>query len=1433
MKRAIGLFVVFVVLAFSASCYSQNWWDIEYDCSVLPNQATPPWGHWGTGGITTVDNGILHIVDNSTLTENSWNINNLIRANYTYEIRLKIGSISNGSFLHAVYARPISGEGRNLIFSTNQVGLQSNSGEIYYTMNTTDKYHVYRVIGSLDSIYLFIDGYFALAFTNPGDGQAFFRWGAMGNNPVSDAYWDYIRIDTTDRIFPSSFQSMVAYWPLDEVSGDTVYDFSENSNNGIASNAEIVPGCIGSGTARQFGTSTKFIMIPNHPSINFSSDFSITAWIKLDSLPHAGGEGKIIFKCPSAGSSKRYEVSVGPDGKLYFNIADGNPVTNQVRSTQSLPIGSCIFITAVRQNSNLKLFINAIPDSVRSGVTTESQINNAQLYLGYRQTSSDQPFPGVIDEVRLFNYALSDSQIINIYSDNGRPNINCDNPLEYYYSPDSNTTGLWHFCEGIGSSSHDNSNHNQDAAIYGATWVPYGKYGNGLQFDNDSVVVSLSDQSFMSGPHTWEVWINPDTIGPQQAIMSMWNYNQQIPLFLKPSGKLSFRIVNPTNALDIESKSTLQAHQWYHVGGQWDGDTVSIIINGQIDTSMFLNYDPTVPTDNNIYLGKLAHSVNYSYFKGKIDEVRISNLARYHNVGSPAHILIDTLMVWDHGTQSLRIQNPSSTDSILITDRIRFYGHIVDQNGRVIPGASITAFNSFDYVYDTTYCIDTIMTDNNGVFIFPDTIEAPSGLLCPNADVFPFWFSASSDVAIPIMIQVLDNSMSMEAIADSLVEIYNAIFPDSLYAIGLPDTSDPLVVSFKPYPQNPTVLDDISNNKFFEGFVSCYHGPVDYSFLYDSTESDTNAWINRGARLSLKRVSSVVDTLHNYFNHNNRIRLLALKDQYGTWHNVASQNMVLVDWGEVWNYVSYGIEGFLCAASIIGTAGPGGLIGCVPLAFHFASDYAIRPYVIPWACDDVFKARDPNQCRAIGEVGIGVASIAIAGGVSGVTSSTSQHIRWIANPRNLFFGRPRAYAELVGDITDIATVGETSFNLGELSAEYNYHPLRNEVQAFGFDNYSYTPLVQGNLSGLNIGTYATMTTPAIQNIISPAYDNNSNPQCLNFTINSSKPYYSPGNITPIPPCITLSNTFGSLEVTNIVSDDDNYTYDVSVPISELQEHLGWQSSQTWNVMITSQGYDLVSNQCSEQCNGGYCPVSTSITITLSNNSFVNIPQNACTEPAFYSFTPYTALGTSGSPRKYPGNFTETTTAPSRFFGPAYRFSPTNLVFSLPVNVGISIAPNNVGSIGDSVLALARFDSTLDEWQICGTSLDTEQWVISGTTLKSGIFRIGVFPPGADCQYYLGDINSDGNRIGGDVTYGVRYFKSIGPQPPDSCFMDSTGTYLYVAGDVNGNCEFRGSDITRLVAYFKGTASLAYCHFFPTELPILRQAGLDIPINNEK
>ncbi len=86
-----------------------------------------------------------------------------------------------------------------------------------------------------------------------------------------------------------------------------------------------------------------------------------------------------------------------------------------------------------------------------------------------------------------------------------------------------------------------------------------------------------------------------------------------------------------------------------------------------------------------------------------------------------------------------------------------------------------------------------------------------------------------------------------------------------------------------------------------------------------------------------------------------------------------------------------------------------------------------------------------------------------------------------------------------------------------------------------------------------------------------------------------------------------------------------------------------------------------------------------------------------------------------------------------------------------------------------------------------------------------------------CDYVPGDINGDGNAIGGDITYGVNFFRG-GPPPPDICQLGS-GTMLFVAGDANGDCSFTGSDITYLVNFFRGAnTSILWCDQLPPANP---------------
>lgn len=114
-------------------------------------------------------------------------------------------------------------------------------------------------------------------------------------------------------------------------------------------------------------------------------------------------------------------------------------------------------------------------------------------------------------------------------------------------------------------------------------------------------------------------------------------------------------------------------------------------------------------------------------------------------------------------------------------------------------------------------------------------------------------------------------------------------------------------------------------------------------------------------------------------------------------------------------------------------------------------------------------------------------------------------------------------------------------------------------------------------------------------------------------------------------------------------------------------------------------------------------------------------------------------------------------------------------------------------------------------------------------------------PSPCCDYVPGDANGDGQLMGNDVTYSVRYFKGPGDPPPDSCWYEvpDTSYWLYSGGDANGNCQYAGSDVTYLVAYFKGVHDCVewcpqtlYCdttitHACPHEEPVLSKEGQPI------
>jgi len=129
--------------------------------------------------------------------------------------------------------------------------------------------------------------------------------------------------------------------------------------------------------------------------------------------------------------------------------------------------------------------------------------------------------------------------------------------------------------------------------------------------------------------------------------------------------------------------------------------------------------------------------------------------------------------------------------------------------------------------------------------------------------------------------------------------------------------------------------------------------------------------------------------------------------------------------------------------------------------------------------------------------------------------------------------------------------------------------------------------------------------------------------------------------------------------------------------------------------------------------------------------------------------------------------------------------------------------------GDAFLIWAQTDI-----ETCAGS-SSRAWFYGMCLMGDPTLRLARYqPPLEYCIYVPGDINGDGSVLGGDVTYGVQYFRGLGDSPTDSCWDSMVSRFLYVAADANGSCEFLGSDITYLVNYFRGVhSSIRHCPRF--------------------
>lgn len=262
-------------------------------------------------------------------------------------------------------------------------------------------------------------GYTVLRATNSGGPYEIIARG-LTNNAFTDKSANQPRtyfyvVKSSDRsLNPSANSTQVSATPT---AGPTLalrYAFEGNANDssGNANHPIILNGAptyaAGKyGSAMDLNGSSQYAMLPAGMFASVTN-FTIALWVNWD----GGGAWQRIFDFGNNTTQYMFLTPSSGSGTLRFAITTNG--TEQILQTSPPPIGQWQHIAISRNGNTAKLYTNGVLAVSGSVTIPLASFNPALNYLGDSQFPADPLFNGRLDELFIYNYALSDQEITRL-----------------------------------------------------------------------------------------------------------------------------------------------------------------------------------------------------------------------------------------------------------------------------------------------------------------------------------------------------------------------------------------------------------------------------------------------------------------------------------------------------------------------------------------------------------------------------------------------------------------------------------------------------------------------------------------------------------------------------------------------------------------------------------------------------------------------------------------------------------------------------------------------------------------------------------------------------------------------------------------------------------------------------------------------------------
>jgi hypothetical protein len=202
-------------------------------------------------------------------------------------------------------------------------------------------------------------------------------------------------------------EGLLAYYPLDAAYRGSVPDASGNGNDGtIIGDPQFVPGVVDQ--AIELNGDGEYVDCGDDPLFGMQETNNMTAacWVTISSI--ANQWAAIVAK----GENAWRLGNVDFDPRFHFGISIWNaPDTPSVDGVTAVGFDEWHHVAGVFDGADIKLYLDGAIDA-SSPTTIPIGTNDLDVFIGDNPEATGRYWDGIIDEVRIYNKALSESEVL-------------------------------------------------------------------------------------------------------------------------------------------------------------------------------------------------------------------------------------------------------------------------------------------------------------------------------------------------------------------------------------------------------------------------------------------------------------------------------------------------------------------------------------------------------------------------------------------------------------------------------------------------------------------------------------------------------------------------------------------------------------------------------------------------------------------------------------------------------------------------------------------------------------------------------------------------------------------------------------------------------------------------------------------------------------